>query len=228
VSKDDRRLKEDVVAFHEAGHAVACAVLKLTLHKTVAASIVRKTSYNRTRYGQVLHHVDHGGRNASIITLCGPVAEDLYIGSTDIWPESDVESFCMYSAQMLRGCTMMTAGKHPRFVELFAAELVVAKILMLEHWEAVRLIAAALLEKRKLTRKEVLDLYTSTLKPEQASMPLDWAPHEKAVEQHHHEEWKKWHAAKFGKKTQRSRHDVQQGKKKSMGKEDARSPAAND
>jgi ATP-dependent Zn protease len=170
-----RRYELDAVAFHEAGHAVACLVLNVTLKKKKAVSVVPKGD----ELGRVRHHRDwcrEKGRSLSTVTLCGPVAEDLYLGLFDgTCSLSDVEDFRNYSCEVLRDGLTSTVHQHPRYSALVQAEMTVAKILMLEHWEAVRLIAAALLLKKTLDRDEVEKLYWSTLQPEQANLPLNGA-----------------------------------------------------
>lgn len=199
VNMEARRLEPDVVAHHEAGHAVACVVLNVTLRKSKAATIVPSGDY----LGRVRHHRDtdgHKGRSLATVYLCGPMAEDLYIGCFDgSLCSGDDELFDAQTGDVLSGWVHPSRIKsHPRYSELRWAEWTVAKILMLEHWDAVKWIAAALLEKKTLDRDDVLDLYHDATKP-QPQLPLDWTAHVKTTDDLHFKEWQKWYAAKFGK-----------------------------
>lgn len=170
----DRRYEPDVVAFHEAGHAVACCVLNVLMWEKRAVSIVP----NGDSLGRVNHHRDwlmEKGRSLSTMALCGPIAEDIYLGDfgETIISGVDAKNVLLLSQELLRGCNSISdVQKHPYFSELYEAEWAIAKILLLENWEAVRLVAAALLEKKTLDRQEVLDLYRSTLKSERMTLPL--------------------------------------------------------
>jgi hypothetical protein len=199
VNMEARRLEPDVIACHEAGHAVACVVLNVTLCKRQTATIVP----DGDRLGMVRHHRDpdgRKGRSLATVCLCGPMAEDLYVGCFDgSLCSGDDESFDAHTGDILRGWGHPSRIKsHARYSELRWAEWTVAKILVLEHWDAVKWIAAALLEKKTLDRDDVLDLYHEATQP-QPKLPLDWTADVKAVDDLHFTEWQDWYAARFGK-----------------------------
>jgi hypothetical protein len=179
VEAEARRLEPDVVAHHEAGHAVACIVLNVTLSKRNAATIVPAKDY----LGAVSHHRNwrgNRGRDMTTVTLCGPLAEDLYLGYSDgTCSIGDAQIFNAHAGDVLRDWGNDVTN-HRLYLELRCAEWMIAKILLLEHWDVVKLIAAALLEKKTLDRKEVVDLYFAATKP-QPKLLLDWSAHHKAV-----------------------------------------------
>jgi ATP-dependent Zn protease len=149
-----------VLAYHEAGHAVACVVLNITMKKKVAVTIVPDHDSD----GSVRHY---GGwtkqRSMSTIAMCGPVAEIVLAGGNTSFGDSDLEKFERHAALLL-DCNPDEVRAHPRYAELERAEVIIASALLVERWDAVQAVATALLEKKTLTRDEVFDLVINNLK----------------------------------------------------------------